>query len=121
MNKTPNTLLDKSYAFARRTVKCYSHIKKNKREYILSKQLLRSGTSIGANAHEAHVAQSKREFIAKLQISLKEAHETQFWLRLLSDSKIISEKASQSMQSDCIELIKLMTSIIKTTKRNMGK
>lgn len=119
MKNKPNVLLEKSYNFSLRIVRCYNYIKKHSREYELSKQLLKSGTSIGANAHEANVAQSKREFIAKLQISLKEAHETLYWLRLLVDSNYIEPAVGLSMQSDCTQLIQLLTSIINTTKRNM--
>ena len=119
MNRKPNILLDKSYAFSLRVIKCYNFIKQNYQEYEISKQLLKSGTSIGANAHEANVAQSKREFIAKLQISLKEAHETLYWLRLLVDSHYIGESVGLSMQNDCTQLIQLLTSIINSTKKNM--
>ncbi|MFK7970898.1 MAG: four helix bundle protein [Bacteroidia bacterium] len=117
--KTRNILLDKSYSFALRVIKCCKYLRKERREYVLSKQLLRSGTSIGANAHEANVAQSKKEFIAKLQISLKEAHETYYWLRLLVDAKYLSPKEGLSMQNDCLELIKILTSIIKSSRKNL--
>lgn len=108
---------DKSYAFALRIVKLYKYIGKEHKEFTLSKQILRSGTSVGANVAEAIGAESKADFIHKLSISLKEALETSFWLHLLKDSGYIPEKAFQSMEQDCQELIKILRSIILTTKK----
>lgn len=113
-----NPLQDKSYAFAIRIVRAVSFLQKNKREFILTKQLLKSGTSIGANIEEGLHAQSKKEFIAKLQIAIKEAFETEYWIRLLRDTDFITKSQSASLLSDVVELEKLLTSIIKTSQRN---
>ncbi len=110
-----NILKDKSFQFSLEIISLYKYLTQVKKEYILSKQLLRSGTSIGANIEEALVSQSKKEFIAKLNISLKEAHETHYWLRLLKESGYIG-KDNLILKSE--ELFKLLTSIIKTTKKN---
>ena len=118
MNDSPkNVLKEKSYAFALRSINLYKHLSLSKKEYVLSKQLLRSGTSIGANVAEANQAQSRADFISKLAIALKEAVETEYWLNLLRDAKYLSEKEAASILPDCIELIKLLTAILKTTKR----
>ena len=111
-------LLPKSYRFALRIIKLYSwlHLK---REFVLSKQVLRSGTAIGALIREAEHAQSKADFISKLSIALKEANETEYWLTLLKDSKYLSEKEFISIHKDCNELISLLVSIVKTTKKNL--
>ena len=109
-------LYDKSYAFALRIINAYKFLQTNG-EHILSKQLLRSGTSIGANCKEAQYAQSKADFINKLHVALKEASETSYWLDLLKDSNFIDAKSYDSIYSD--NIIKLMTAIIKTTKRNI--
>lgn len=110
-----NTVADKSFAFAVRIVKLYKYLCDEKKEYVLSKQLLRCGTSIGANIQEGVYGQSKRDFLSKMSISLKEANETRYWLRLLTASNILSEKESKSILDDCVELIKILTSIVKTT------
>ncbi|MCF7809676.1 four helix bundle protein [bacterium] len=114
--KTDNVVRDKSYAFALRIIKLYKYIVENKKEYTLSKQLLRSGTSIGANVEEAIGAQSKKDFFAKLTIAYKEARESEYWLRLLKDSGDLDDKAADSILSDCRELLKLLGSIQKTMK-----
>ena len=106
----------KSKEFAIRTVKMYQWLVDEKKEYILSKQCLKCGTSIGANLAEGMHGQSKADFIAKLHISLKEAHETLYWLELLKDTDYITTEMFQSVSEDCIELIKLLTSTIKTSK-----
>jgi four helix bundle protein len=93
----------------------------DKKEYVLSKQLLRSGTSIGANLEEADGGQSKRDFIAKTQISYKEAKETRYWLRLLRDSEYIEEKLANSFIADCSEIIAILTAILKTAKEGNEK
>ena len=97
----------------------YKFLCEKKKEYVLSKQLLRSGTSIGANAKEATVSQSKKEFVAKLNISLKEAAETEYWLELLHETNYLSETEFESINSDCTELNKLLTSIIKTSNKKL--
>jgi four helix bundle protein len=93
------------------------HLTKEVKEFVLSKQILRSGTSIGANIEEANQAQSKMDFIHKLSIALKEAAETNYWLRLLRDSKLIEPKLAESFLNDCEELQKMLTSSIKTSKK----
>lgn len=101
---TTNPLLDKSLKFAERIVKLYRFLIKKESESIISKQILRSGTSIGANANEAAYGVSKADFIAKMQISLKEIAETEYWLRLLILSEYIEEKHGESMLNDCLEI-----------------
>lgn len=110
-----NPVREKSFAFALRAVKAYQFLQK-KKEYVLSKQFLRSGTSIGANTEEAIHAQSKAEFIAKLQIAIKEAFESDYWIRLLRESGYLTEAESGSLLKDLSELQKLLTSIIKKAK-----
>ena len=109
-----NIIALKSKSFALRCIKAYKYLNDEKGEYVLSKQLLRSGTSIGANVKEALRGQSKPDFAAKMNIALKEASETEYWIELLVESGILSVKASESLLDDCIELIKILTSIVKT-------
>ena len=116
-----NILKEKSYSFALRVVKLYKFIVARKSEYVLAKQVLRSGTSIGANVEEAGQAQSKADFVHKLAIAQKEAFETAYWLRLLRDSGYLSSAQAESVLSDCIELQKIVTASIKTAKRNLSK
>ncbi len=116
-NSRKNVLRDKSYAFSLRAINLCKYLTKRKGEYILSKQVLRSGTSIGANIAEASQAQSRADFISKLSIALKRAVETEYWLSLLRDSTCISENGAESMLRDCRELIKMLTAIIKTSKK----
>jgi four helix bundle protein len=111
-----NIIKEKSYKFALRIINLYKHLNYEKKEYVLAKQLLRSGTSIGANIEESSGAQSKKDFIAKLHISLKEAKETHYWLRLLKDSKIIESTLANSFVKDCEELITILVSILKSSK-----
>jgi len=111
-----NPLRDKSYALALRIINAYKHLIADKKEYVLSKQLLRSGTSIGANIAEANQAQSRPDFISKLSISLKEAVETEYWINLLRDSEYLTEGESVSLLTDCREVIRILTSAIKTSK-----
>ena len=113
-----NIIKNKSFDFALRIVKLYQYLVSDKKEFVLSKQLLRSGTSIGANIRESEHAESKADFIHKLSISLKEANETEYWLELLHRANYFDEEAYKSLMSDCMELLKLLTSIIKTAKRN---
>jgi four helix bundle protein len=110
---------DKSYAFALKIVKVYRDLVEVNKEYALSRQLVRSGTAIGALIKEAQHAESKADFIHKLSISLKEANETDYWLHLLKDSNYLNQNVFQICHNDCEELIKLLTSIIKTSKANL--
>lgn len=113
-----NLILDKSKAFAIRIINLYKHLNEEKREYILSKQLLRSGTSIGANCREAARGQSNADFVAKMNIALKEADETAYWLELLYATDFVTQVQFPSIYNDAEELIKLLVSIIKTAKQN---
>ncbi len=112
--KQENVVVEKSYAFARRCVRLYRYLCEEKKEYILSKQMLRSGTSIGANIVEGQYGQTKMDFASKLLIARKEAAETEFWLKLLGDEDYITKSQAESMLTDCRELIKLLQSITKT-------
>jgi four helix bundle protein len=114
--KTENAIQEKSYAFAIRTVKLYRYLTEKKSEYVLSKQLPRSGTSIGANVEEGIGGQSEKDFFAKLNIAYKEARETHYWLRILRDTSYLSAKESSAIIEDCNELLKIIGSIIKTMK-----
>ena len=114
--KTDNIIVDKSKVFALRIIRLYQYLKNEKSEFVLSNQLLRSGTSIGANVKEAIRGQSRADFYAKLNISLKEASETEYWLELLHESEYIEEKTFNSIYADCQELIKLLVAITKTQK-----
>lgn len=111
-----NVIVDKSFAFAVKIVKLYQKLVSECKEYVLSKQLLRCGTSIGANIEEAVGGISKRDFIAKLQISYKEARETKYWLRLMVETQIIDKNEAETIITDCDELIKIIVAIIKTSK-----
>ena len=111
-----NPVQEKSYAFALRVVKLYKHLTASKKEFVLSKQVLRSGTSIGANVEEALGGQSERDFLAKMSIALKEARESHYWLRLLRDGEYLTPTDTSSILTDCDELIRLLTSIVKTIK-----
>ncbi len=114
--KNGNIVQEKSYAFALRMVKLHRYLMGQKKEFVLSKQVLRSGTSIGANVEEAIGGQSGRDFAAKMSIAYKEARETHYWLRLLRDSGYLGEAESAAIIIDCEELMKLTGSIIKTMK-----
>lgn len=116
MLKNDNVVVIKSKKFALRIINMYKYLCESKKEYTISKQVLRSGTSIGANIKEAIRGQSKRDFYAKLYISLKEASETEYWLELLHESNYIFENDFISIYHDCQELIKLLVSITKTQK-----
>ena len=111
----------KSKAFAIRIIRMYQYLCEEKKEYILSKQVLRSGTSIGANIREAKRAQSTPDFYAKLYISLKEAEETEYWLELLVETDYITKEMFDSINTDCEEIIKLLVSSTKTLKENNPK
>ena len=107
----------KSYSFALRIIKLYKHLTQEQREFVLAKQILRSGTSIGANVEEALGGQSKADFRHKLSIALKEARETSYWLRLLRDPDFIKPDAFNSIHGDCEELVKILKSIILTSQQ----
>ena len=111
------TVERKSFLFAVRIVKLSKHLNTAKKEFILSKQLLRAGTSIGANIAEAEQAQSKADFISKMNIALKETVETNYWLRLLQATDYLSDAEFSSIHSDCKELERMLTAIIKTAKK----
>ena len=115
--KTNNIIVDKSKAFAIRIINLYKYLCDEKKEYVLSKQLLRSGTSIGANVKEAIRGQSKDDFAHKMNISLKEASESEYWLELLYETDYITEQQFNSIIGDCTELIKILTSIIKSSRK----
>ncbi|MBO4564409.1 MAG: four helix bundle protein [Bacteroidaceae bacterium] len=109
-----NLIASKSKAFALRCIKAYQYLTTEKKEYVLSKQLLRSGTSIGANVKEGLRGQTKPDFASKMSIALKEASETEYWIELLNESGILSEKESKSLHDDCVELIRILTTIVKS-------
>ena len=119
LKRENNILLTKVDAYSNRIIRLYKYLKDVEKEFILSKQLLRSGTSIGANIAESQSAQSSADFIHKLEVALKEAKETHYWLEKLLVGEYISEVGYKSMSYDNIEIIKLLTSIIITKKRNM--
>ena len=117
MKNLDNPVVDKSFSFSIRIVKCYKYlIKKDKDLRSLYNQLLDSGTSIGANIAESQAAASKTDFRNKLRISLKEAYETEFWLKLFFETEILDGNEFKSLLHDCIEITKLLTSIIKSVK-----
>lgn len=113
-----NVIKDKSFAFAVRVVKAYKFLSTEKKEFVMSKQLLRSGTSIGALYREAEQAESKADFIHKMAIAQKECNETLYWLELLSATDYLEKEAFESLHSDATALIRLITSIIKSSKGN---
>ena len=113
-----NILIDKSIDFAARIIKLRKFLEEKQKEHIISKQIVRSGTSIGANINEAQYGNSKADFVAKLHISLKETAETEYWLRLLNKSEYVDEKLFKSLLDDCLELKKLLVSSINTAKNN---
>ena len=115
-----NLLIDKSIAFAARIVKLHQHLIKNKKETVVSKQIVRSGTSIGANINEANYGQSKADFISKLHISLKETAETEYWLRLLVKSELLTNEEGESLLKDCFEIKRVLISSINTAKKNQN-
>lgn len=116
-----NILGEKSYDFALRCIKLSHYLVNKERDFVLSKQVLRSGTSIGANIEEATQAQSKVDFIHKLSISQKESFETHYWIRLLRDSKLIEQNLADSLLTDCEELQRLLTASLKTAKANLKR
>ena len=117
--RSDNLVYNKAFGFALEIIKTYKYLTEHKKEFILSKQLLRSGTSIGANIREGVDGQSKKDFISKLSISLKEANETEYWLELLIESDYLDKEEGTQLINDVKEIIKILSSIIKTTKENM--
>ena len=111
-----NILITKSIDFAARIIKLNRYLNQEKKEYIISRQIIRSATSIGANINEAQYGNSKADFIAKLHISLKETAETEYWLRLLFKSGYIDDEMSKSLLSDCLEIKRILISSINTAK-----
>jgi len=116
-----NVVKNKSFAFALRIVKMYQFLCEQKKEFVLSKQLLRSGTAVGALVREAEQAESPADFIHKMAIALKEANETEYWIELLFQSNFIDKTAYNSIKTDLTEILKLLISIIKTKKQNTKK
>ncbi|MBR3111744.1 MAG: four helix bundle protein [Prevotella sp.] len=116
VENSDNIIQDLSFSFALRVVKFYKHLTENKKVYVLSKQILRSGTSIGANVRESIHAQSSADFINKLSIALKEADETEYWLELLNASDIIDDVEFKSMSDDVKQIIGTLVKIIKSKK-----
>ena len=111
-----NIIEEKSFAFAIRIVNLYKHLNEAKKEFVLSKQLLRSGTSIGANVAEAEQAQSAPDFVSKMSIALKEASETKYWIRLLASTSYLTGAETVFILNDCVEIEKILVSIIKSSK-----
>ena len=116
--KTNNIIEEKSFKFALRIVNLYKYLISEKKEYIMSKQILRSGTSVGANIAEGVEAQSKKDFISKLSIALKEANETKYWLRLLMASDYIDSNVGNNLKEELLEIIRILTSILKKSREN---
>lgn len=115
-----NIIKNKSFAFAVRIVKLYKHYVESKKEYILSKQLLRSGTSVGAMVREAEHAETKADFKHKMAVAQKEINETIYWLELMKETDYLTQEEFSSINSDAVEIIKLITAILKTTKSNIN-
>lgn len=116
-----NLLSEKSHSFALRMIKLYKYMTQEHKEFVLSKQVLRSGTSIGANVKESVYAQSRIDFVHKLSIAQKEASEMHYWLTLLRDSEYLKKNLAESLLGDCDELLRLLTASIKTAKANLKK
>ena len=122
MKKTDENLIaTKSKVFAIRCINLYKYLTDNKKEFVMAKQLLRCGTRIGANVKEGLRGQTKPDFAAKMSIALKEASETEYWIELLKESSILSEMESESLLEDCVELIKILTSIVKSSYDALNK
>jgi four helix bundle protein len=116
-----NIIASKSLEFALKIIELYKTLTNSKKEFVMSKQLLRSGTGIGAMMREAEHAESKADFLHKMNLALKEANETNYWLLLLCKGAYVSEKIYQEYNADCLELVKLLASIVKTTRINIGR
>ena len=119
MNTTAETLHQKSFDFSVRTVKVARFLEEKKKDRVLSRQILRSGTSIGANIRESRFAQSKADFVSKLSIALKEAAETQYWLDLLTVTGLLSKKQYDSLKADADWLVGTLVNVIKSSKRSL--
>ncbi|MTK53075.1 four helix bundle protein [Paludibacter sp.] len=113
-----NIVMVKAYAFALRIVKAYKFLYQDQHEFVMSKQLLRSGTAIGALIKESEHAQSKADFINKMNVALKEANETEYWLMLLHDSDFMNDNVFTSIITDCREIVRLLISIVRSSKEN---
>ena len=120
-NVSGSLAMEKSFSFALRIVRLYQHLSDKKKEFVLSKQILRSGTSIGANLEESRGAQSASDFQAKISIAYKEARETSYWLRLLHASKYLTERQFNSLHADCEELIRILSATQLTMKTKIQK
>ena len=118
--KADNLIQKKSYAFAIRIVKLYRHLAEKKKEFVLSRQLLRSGPSIGANVEEAVGGQSRPDFVAKMSVAYKEARETSYWLRLLNDTGFLAPREFDSIFADAVECCRILSAILTTTKGKPG-
>ena len=116
-----NIIKNKSFAFALRIVKAYQFLCEQKKEYVLSKQMLRSGTAVGAMVREAEQAESNADFVHKMAIALKEANETEYWIELIAQSNYLEENVAISLKNDLAEILKLLTAIIKKSKENAKK
>lgn len=114
-----SNIRNKSFLFAVRMVKLFQHLSAEKKEYVLSKQLLRSGTAVGAMVREAEHAESKADFVHKMAIAQKEINETIYWLELLTTTDYLKKNEFESVNHDAVELIKIITTIIKNTKQNL--
>ena len=108
-----NTIMRKSFAFSVRIVNLHKYLSEQKKEYVISKQIYKSGTSIGANVTEAQRAQSTADFVSKMKIALKEANETQYWLQLLHETQYITDREFDSLHGDLVEILKILTAICK--------
>ena len=116
MEKKKNIIKEKSFAFGKRIVRMCKYLEKNKKEYVLSKQLKRSGTAPGALVRESEYAESKKDFIHKLSVPLKEANETDYWLNLIKEGGYITKEEFTSIWKDCDEIIRILVKILKTSK-----
>jgi four helix bundle protein len=116
--KENNIIVDKTYRFAVKSVLLYKQLITEQKEFILSKQLVRSGTSPGANVEEGLAGESKKDFISKFSIALKESRESHYWLRILRDTDLISKDTASEYLNDCEEIIKILSSIVKTSKQS---
>jgi four helix bundle protein len=116
--KSDNIIVDKTYLFAVKIVMLYKQLISEQKEFILSRQLVRSGTSPGANVEEGLSGESRKDFISKFSIALKESRESHYWLRLLRDTEFISNEIASDYLKDCEEIIKILSSIVKTSKQS---
>ena len=121
MSERKSLIKDKSFAFAVRIVRLYKHLCENKKEFVLSKQLLRSGTAVGALVREAQNAESQKDFIHKLGIAQKECDETNYWLELLKETDYLTDKEFESINSEATELLKMIRSAIITSKKKQSE